>query len=150
MQTTDLEDYLPDQLFRKVDMMSMQHTLEARAPFVDPDLLLWVLELPRKYKVKFNQGKIILKKLAEKFLPEDLVWRKKHGFTLPLDEWFRHQLSGLAKNSVKELSEVSGYLDWRYYGELVNKHISGDGNYGDRIFSIIVLTSWAKKNKIRL
>lgn len=150
MQLTDIEGYLPDQLFRKVDMMSMRHTLEARAPFVDPDLALWALTLPQKYKVQLNTGKFLFKKLAEKFFPHGLVWRKKHGFTLPLNDWFRGPLIKYATDSVTKLSKLSSGLDWRFYGQLVDKHIRGEGDCGDRIFNIIALTTWAQKNKIKI
>ena len=150
MQLVDLTGYLPDQLFRKVDMMSMQHTLEARAPFVDPDLVLWVLGLPQKYKVNLTGGKFLIKKLAMRFLPGDLVRRKKHGFTLPLDEWFRGPLKEIAKESVSELFKLSDSLNAKYYKEQVSRHFQGKANNGDKIWSIIVLTAWAKKYQIKL
>lgn len=150
MQLVDIAGYLPDQLFRKVDMMSMRHTLEARAPFVDPDLVSFALSLPRKYKVRGTTGKYLLKKLAEKYFSGQLVWRKKHGFTLPLDEWFRGPLREIAESSVKKLSDLSDKMNPKFYKTLVNKHISKKGNYGDKIWSIIVLTAWAKKHQIKL
>lgn len=150
MQLIDISGYLPDQLFRKVDMMSMQHTLEARAPFVDPDLALWVLTLPQKYKVNLTGGKLLLKKMATRFLPRNLVRRKKHGFTLPLDEWFRGPLKEIAKESVSELFKLSDSLNVKCYEEQVCRHVQGKANNGDKIWSIIVLTAWAKKHQIRL
>lgn len=150
MQLVDIAGYLPDQLFRKVDMMSMRHTLEARAPFVDPELVSLALSLPRKYKVNLTGGKLLLKKLGARFLPPDIVRRRKHGFTLPLDEWFRGSLRKIAESSVTELSDLADKINPRFYKTLVNRHILNKGNYGDKIWSIIVLTAWAKKYQIKL
>lgn len=150
MQLVDIAGYLPDQLFRKVDMMSMRHTLEARAPFVDPELVSLALSLPRKYKVRGTTGKYLLKKLGEKYLSGQLAWRKKHGFTLPLDDWFRGPLREMAESSVKKLSDLSDKMNPKFYETLVNKHIIKKGNYGDKIWSMMVLTAWAKKHQIRL
>ena len=98
----------------------------------------------------FTQKKYLLKKLGEKYLSGKLIWRKKHGFTLPLNEWFRGPLKEIAKESVSELSKLSDSLNVKYYEEQVSRHFQGKANNGDKIWSIIVLTAWAKKYQIKL
>jgi asparagine synthase (glutamine-hydrolysing) len=77
MQLTDLHGYLPEQLFMKNDKMTMANNLEARAPYVAPEIVEFGLNLPHKYKAGLFQGKWILKKIAEKHFPKLLVWRPK-------------------------------------------------------------------------
>ncbi|MBF0522472.1 MAG: asparagine synthase (glutamine-hydrolyzing) [Candidatus Omnitrophica bacterium] len=80
--------FLQDQILVKVDRLSMMHSLEVRAPFLDVDLVDCVRTIPSTFKLKGEHSKYILKKMAERYLPKNIVWRKKVGFSAPLSRWF--------------------------------------------------------------
>jgi asparagine synthase (glutamine-hydrolysing) len=94
--SSDLVYWLADDLLMKVDRMTMAHSVEARAPYLDPDVILKALTLPAKYKLQGNMGKLILRKLVEKHFPGEigraLAWRRKHGFEAPVSTWLRNNL----------------------------------------------------------
>jgi asparagine synthase (glutamine-hydrolysing) len=80
--------FLTDQILVKVDRMSMMHSLEIRCPLLDVDLVECARQIPHYYKLKgYNKAKYILKRAVEPYLPKDVVWRKKIGFSAPLSKW---------------------------------------------------------------
>ncbi len=78
---------LVDRLLMKVDMASMAHSLEARPPYLDNRVAEFAFRIPSKYKIRNFKGKHILRKIAEKHLPSDICWRRKHGFIVPIWKW---------------------------------------------------------------
>jgi asparagine synthase (glutamine-hydrolysing) len=84
----DLKAYLVS-LLAKQDRMSMAASIESRVPFLDHPLVEWAYRLPSSFKIRQGQGKWILKKLAEQYLPRELIYRPKQGFPVPAYEWFR-------------------------------------------------------------
>lgn len=80
---------LPERLLMKVDMASMSESLEARPPYLDHRIVELAWKIPSSQKIKFFKGKYILRKIAARFLPRGIAWRKKHGFILPLSHWIR-------------------------------------------------------------
>jgi len=85
----DLRSVLCDCLLMKVDKTTMRAGLEARVPFLDRRLVEYALHLPASTKIRRLKGKYILRKLAQKYLPRPIVWRRKHGFVAPWEEWVR-------------------------------------------------------------
>lgn len=83
----DLKYYLMP-ILRRTDRMSMGASLEMRVPFLDNRILDFAINIPLKYKVGFFKTKYLLKKVAERYLPKDIVYRKKMGFSLPTSDWF--------------------------------------------------------------
>ncbi|MCX5783639.1 MAG: asparagine synthase (glutamine-hydrolyzing), partial [Elusimicrobia bacterium] len=83
----DFQTIMADCLLMKVDKASMAAGLETRVPFLDENLVRFALGLPAEMKMKFFSGKWILKKLAEKYLPMEIIHRRKHGFWSPWEEW---------------------------------------------------------------
>jgi asparagine synthase (glutamine-hydrolysing) len=126
-QYADIMTYLPGDILTKVDRASMANSLELRAPFLDQELARWAFALPDGLKLKRGRGgKAILKEAMEDYLPHDLLYRPKKGFTIPVAEWFRGPLSGdiraLAKNA--RLSG-KGYFDTRAVAAMADDHIAG-------------------------
>ncbi|OGV92695.1 asparagine synthase (glutamine-hydrolyzing) [Microgenomates group bacterium RIFCSPLOWO2_01_FULL_47_10] len=148
MQLTDMTGYLPEQLFMKVDKMTMANNLEARAPFVSPDIVAFGLALPEYLKAGLFQGKWLLKKIAEKHFPKYMVWRPKHGFTLPLGEWLNGELSFVLRELTLLLPSVN-YLNPGYYHNLIEGHRGGKANHADKIWTLYVLLKWMHEYKIK-
>ncbi len=114
--SVDLLYWLADDLLMKVDRMTMAHSVEARAPYLDPDLILKALALPRRYKLRGNEGKLVLRKLLEKRFPgttgKSLAWRRKHGFEVPVDSWLRKNLRECVEDRLSPaMLAKSGLLD---------------------------------------
>lgn len=150
MQLTDFNGYLPEQLLMKVDKMTMRHTLEARAPLLDSRLVEFGLNLPNRLKIHRGKGKFLLKKVAEKFLPKSLVRRPKHGFTLPINLWLREKFRPLAEDSAAAIGESSSLFNRQTYQRILADHLNTRCNYGDKIWSMVILTRWAKEYRVHL
>jgi len=126
-QYADIMTYLPGDILTKVDRASMANSLELRAPFLDQELAQWAFALPDDVKLARGKGgKAVLKQAMEPYLPSDLLYRPKKGFTIPVAEWFRGPLSGdiraLATNA--RLS-ASGYFNTKAIGAMTEDHIAG-------------------------
>ncbi|HEY2836515.1 MAG TPA: asparagine synthase-related protein, partial [Rhizomicrobium sp.] len=126
-QYADIMTYLPGDILTKVDRASMANSLELRAPFLDQELAQWAFALPDDVKLARGKGgKAILKQAMENYLPHDLLYRPKKGFTIPVAEWFRGPLSAdiraLATNA--RLS-ASGYFNTKAIGAMAEDHIAG-------------------------
>ena len=87
MQYTDIVTALPDNLLVKVDRMLMSWGIEGRVPFLDHRIVEFGLALPDRLKVEGRQGKVFLRRWAERYLPHDHLWTRKKGFIVPIAEW---------------------------------------------------------------
>jgi len=142
MQLSDMRGYLASQLFMKVDKATMQHTLEARAPYLDSRVMQFALSLPLSQKIRWFHGKYMLKQVAERHLPKQIVWRTKKGFSLPLGEWFRSELSHSVYESIDILSEYPHLINVSFYRQIVREHMDGSFNHRDKIWSMLLLAKW--------
>jgi asparagine synthase (glutamine-hydrolysing) len=86
LMITDARRYLTP-LLRRADRMSMRHSIEARVPMLDNQMLEFGLHLPHEYKIRGMESKYLLKKVAERYLPDEIVYREKKGFGMPVEEW---------------------------------------------------------------
>ena len=142
--TFDLKTVLCDCLLMKVDKTTMRAGLEARVPFLDRRLVEYALHLPASTKIRRLKGKYILRKLASKYLPRPIVWRKKHGFVVPWEEWARDPNNAL-------LSDLFSGGAWTKHGLFEPKHLEamlagvrdGDPTVDSGLFfRIAVLLLW--------
>lgn len=144
----DLLVYLPDDLLVKTDRASMKYSLELRPPLLDHRLVEFSLSLPRQFKEHKGCQKFLLKKILSKYIPHHLVYRKKQGFAVPLDQWLRNELMPMAEHylSTREINRY-GLLNT---GE-VNRMVSGFYNKGYhfyyvRIWQMLVLQLFMEAN----
>ncbi|MBI3014311.1 MAG: asparagine synthase C-terminal domain-containing protein, partial [Candidatus Tectomicrobia bacterium] len=141
----DFHGYLSDDLLVKEDRMTMAHGLESRVPFLDRDVVEFAWKLPGNLKVKGWATKYILKKAAERVLPREIVHRTKHGFAVPLAEWFRNGLKEMAYDLL--LSKNSGYLRQRGVGRMLDDHQRGKVDYSPQLWALLVLRVWEEQSK---
>ena len=139
----DSKTWLPDDLLLKADKMTMATSVELRVPFLDHKIVEFAASLPPEYKVHKGEGKFILKKLMEKYLPNEIIYRKKMGFTVPTKSWFAGDLLGPAKDIIfsKRLMDT-GWFQRRYLETMFDIHSKGKEDYSRRIFSLLVLYHW--------
>ena len=100
VQYLDLKTYLVGDINTKVDRASMAHSLEVREPLMDHPLVEWLATLPSSLKVRGQEGKYLLKKAMEPYLPREILYRPKMGFAVPLARWFRGPLRQRVRDAV--------------------------------------------------
>ncbi|WP_010205782.1 asparagine synthase (glutamine-hydrolyzing) [Salinibacterium sp. PAMC 21357] len=143
MLLADLRNWLPDNLLERGDRMSMAASLELRPPLLDHRLVDLAFRLPSSVKLRSGQTKWVLKEVARRYLPASIVDRRKVGFRVPLDTWFRSSL----RDSVRERltgtgSFVAETFDRATIRDLLDRHDSGTFNEESRIWTLMSLEVW--------
>lgn len=135
---------LPEHLLMRVDKMTMAHSIEARVPFLDHDVVEFARRCPVSYKLHEGLGKRILKKAAEPYVDHDLLYRRKQGFGAPIDRWFTEAEFGPKTLALFKRSEIrkAGYFDNDYVERLLKEQISGKSNYGFHLWTILNAVLW--------
>ncbi len=143
VQYLDMKTYLPGDILTKVDRASMANALEVRVPILDHQLVDWISGLSPEMKLKGREGKYILKKALEPKLPNDILYRKKMGFAVPLAGWFRGPLKEKVRENIlgSEMAD-SGLFDKRYLETIVQHHQSGLRDYSAPIWTLMMFGSF--------
>ena len=150
LQLSDINHYLRDQLLMKVDKMSMLNNLEIRAPYLDSRLVSYVLNTPPSHRFRFFQNKYILKRIGERYLPPTIVWRPKHGFSVPLASWFRTSLQTPLYDSLDFLSiHHQNLFDKGMLDTIMQDHLSKRVNNSNKLWSLLMLSIWMKGNNVK-
>ena len=139
----DIMTYLADCLMPKVDVATMAHGLEARAPLLDHEVMRFALSLPEPWLIDGGEGKKILRAVLARYLPATLFERPKRGFSVPLSSWFagsmRDRVSSLpASEPLRE----TGWFDPVGIESLVREHLLGLRDHSQRLFSFLALEEW--------
>jgi asparagine synthase (glutamine-hydrolysing) len=135
--------WLPDDLLMKVDKMTMAVGLEARAPFLDHQLVETVARMPSQLKIRGITRKYLLRRLAGELLPARVAQRPKHGFEPPIDSWLRGTMRTLLFDTLSGRSlEQAGWLDVEAVRGLAAAHDSGRGNFGFQLWTILCFQLW--------
>jgi len=143
-QYVDVMTYLPGDILTKVDRASMANSLELRSPLLDPEFFAWAFALPAEQKLSGKTGgKRILKQAMEAFLPNDLLYRRKQGFTVPLAEWLRgplrEQMMDLAN---RPRLRDSGVVDMGVLGAMAAAHASGRRDFSKPLWLVWVFDAF--------
>jgi asparagine synthase (glutamine-hydrolysing) len=146
MSAVELAHRLPELLLMRVDKISMAHSIEARAPFLDPDLVAYGLSLPQALKIRGTSGKVVLKKALESVLPESVLYRKKQGFRVPLPEWLRGPLAAWARRQLMDGPLMRrGLFDRAYVEGLWQLHQTGKVDHSFDLWCLINLGAWYER-----
>ena len=148
VQYLDMKTYLPGDILTKVDRASMAHALEVRVPILDHQFVDWISQLPPGLKLKGREGKYIFKKALEPYLPNEILYRPKMGFSIPLASWFRGPLKQRVRDSIlgNRMSD-SGLFKRNYLETLVNHHQSGRRDYSSSIWTLLMFESFLRKSE---
>jgi len=142
----NLRSYLPDDLLIKADRMSMAASLEARSPFLDHVLVEFAATIPVDLKLRNGVTKYILKKAFEGKLPNDIIYRQKHGFGVPVGKWFRTSLREMLSDTLLSTrTQQRGLLNSTAVEHLVNEHLSGQRDHGHALWTMMMLEVWARE-----
>ena len=143
VQYLDLKTYLVGDINTKVDRASMAHSLEVREPLMDHPLVEWLASLPSSLKVRGGEGKHLLKKAMEPYLPNEILYRRKMGFAVPLARWFRGPLrERVTQTILGPRLESTGLFSPRYLNELVGSHLAGVRDYSAPLWSLLMFDAF--------
>ena len=147
VQYLDFKTYLVGDILTKVDRASMRHSLEVRVPFLDHTFVEWVSSLSTEQKLRGTEGKHILKKSMEPHLPHDVLYRRKMGFAVPLEHWFRTTL----KDEMLQLPNSEALLDLGLFEKsslekIVKLHASGRRDFSGPVWTLMMFRRFVEKN----
>ena len=152
LEYQDLNDFLwldqkfvlPNDMLKKVDLMSMRHSLEVRTPFMDKDLVTFINSLPPEWKLKGSAGKYILKDAFKDLLPEVIFNRKKQGFEVPLNAWIRSNWDLLIPSKWFDtvFIEKQGIFNHSAVIELKKRFFSNIGTANQEMWAYFVFQHW--------
>jgi asparagine synthase (glutamine-hydrolysing) len=141
----DLCRYLPEDVLFKVDRMSMANSLEVRVPLLDHHLMEWVLRLPFDMRFRAGRGKYLLRKLAVRYLPPEILKPRKQGFTIPIGDWLRGELGNWAEGLFRSPSFENRRIIRKDAAlELLAMHRTGRYELGHRIWQLVMFEVWAR------
>ncbi|WP_153110297.1 XrtA/PEP-CTERM system amidotransferase [Propionivibrio limicola] len=145
IQYIDLHTYLVGDINTKVDRASMAHSLEVREPLMDHPLVEWLASLPSALKMRHGEGKYLLKKTMEPYLPHDIMYRPKMGFSVPLARWFRGPLRQRVRDSLLggRLAE-SGWFNQETIAQIVEQHESGVRDHSTPLWTLLMYDAFLR------
>jgi len=148
MRLVDVSTYLADCLMPKVDVATMAHSLEARAPLLDHEVLEFALGLPDHWLLDGNGGKPLLKRLLARFLPADLFRRPKHAFSVPFQVWFAGGTTSAWGDQLVESESLRdcGWLNPAGIRTLVREHRDGLRDHSQGLYNLLVLREWLNQH----
>ena len=144
----DFNNILTGNLLVKMDIATMAHSLEGRSPLLCKALLEYVPSLPDHFKIRGSQTKYLLRKLAEKYLPADLIHQPKRGFEIPLKKWIDGELNSLVGDYLFSPGAYSkNFIHPSFINDLWTRKIkTGDEKRAKMIWTLFALEVWYKKS----
>jgi len=139
-QYADLKIWLPGDILTKVDRASMAVSLEAREPLLDHRLIEFAARLPVAMRVRRGAGKWLMKRAMRRYLPDDILYRRKMGFVTPIGGWFRGPLAEEARAIAQgsTLAET-GWFDMEVVAKMVRAHQAGIADHGRTLWQLLIL-----------
>lgn len=145
---SESKTYLENVLLRDTDQMSMAHSLEVRAPFLDKDLIEFVLSLPDDFKPIQPPKKLIIDAMGE-LLPKETWDRKKMGFTLPWKKWMNTDLKPFCEENLEYLLQLN-LINHGYLQKLLNSLNDEINESWFEVWNLVILTDWLRRNEIKI
>lgn len=140
---TDMKTYLPGGILVKVDRMSMANSLEVRAPILDYKLIEFAATLPSDLKYRKGNKKYLLKEAFKEDLPDDILYRKKMGFSVPLAEWLRGEIRELTEETLfNSTGGLNQYFKMDNLKTMWQQHLSGKVDHSIVLWSMLMFQMW--------
>ena len=145
IQYIDTHTYLVGDINTKVDRASMAHSLEVREPLMDHELVEWVATLPSSLKLQGSNGKAFFKKAMEPHLPNDVLYRPKMGFSVPLARWLRGPLRQYMRGALLDGPVLAGgWLNAPEVRQLVEQHESGRADHSTPLWTLLMFDAFLR------
>lgn len=137
---------LTDDYLQKVDIASMAYSLESREPLLDQELIEWSMRLPLKWKLAQGYNKYLLRKLAYRYVPKNILDRPKQGFAVPIAEWIRGPLHGWVLELINDKNLYVGLpLNQKVVLDMMKLHCSGGRDVHPQLWAVVMLLGFLKK-----
>jgi asparagine synthase (glutamine-hydrolysing) len=143
---TDQMTYLPNDLLVKVDIASMANSLEARSPFLDHNVIEFAASLPENLKMQRFETKSLLKKVAARLVPREVIYRRKMGFGVPIAKWFRGEMKDFVRDALLSPTALNrGIVKPEMIRKYVEEHVSGSRDHAFQIWTLLMLELWYQR-----
>ncbi len=148
MQMLDIQTWLPENMLTKNDRMTMAASIEARVPFLDHKLVEFGLKLPPDMRMHNRQSKWIIRQIMQNKLPQTHVQRRKTGWPMPLDDWFRNDMKQLAADTLLgETCKQRGIFQPAAMRSMLEQHWAGKAHNGRQLFMALCMEMWLRQNR---
>jgi len=145
-QYADFHHWLPGDILTKIDRTSMAVSLEAREPLLDHRLVSFAATLPAHLRIRSGQGKWLMKKALEPWLPKEILYRPKMGFVTPVSAWFRKALADEAAALARSpVLGGTGWFEMRAIDRLAADHRAGRAEHGRTLWQLVMLERSLKR-----
>jgi asparagine synthase (glutamine-hydrolysing) len=146
MLYADSKLWLVDYLLLRGDKLTMANSLEARVPLLDHKLVEFAAALPMEMKLRGAQRKYLLKQVARRMLPAEIIDRKKQGFPIPIEQWLRKEAASLMQDLLSpDTLRRRAYFDPGYVSQLMQQHISGYGDHSTELWGLMSFEMWLRR-----
>ena len=149
IQEIDFNLQLPWEFLYITDRLSMLNSIEARTPFLDDEMINYIKNVPSKYLTKMTNSKILLKDIARKYIPDEIINRKKKGFVLPKEAWLKKELKNqLIYFASKEFLSKQEIFSYSYLDNLLKNFFSSNKNINltEKTWTFFIFQFWYEKN----
>ena len=143
IQYLDIKTYLTDDILTKVDRASMANSLEVRCPLLDHKVMELAASMPSALKLNDRTRKYIFKKMMERYLPKNIIYRRKMGFSVPLAEWFRNSISDYARHYIVERDDP--YLASSFVRKIWDQHQAGTRDRSTQLWNVLMFRLWLQR-----
>jgi len=142
----DLKTYLVDDILVKVDRMSMAASLETRVPLIDHKVVEFLFKLPGQLKLHGQETKWLFKKTMERLLPQENIYRRKEGFSIPIKHWLKTDLKDLMSDTLQEKKITNDNIfNFSRIKNMMDLHLNGKKNYSHQLWSLLIFEIWKEK-----
>jgi asparagine synthetase B (glutamine-hydrolysing) len=141
----DRRTYLAEDLMCKVDRMAMANSLEVRCPFLDYRLVESSMGLAERDLIRGGVGKVVLRRLSARYLPDEIVRRPKKGFSVPMGELLRNELRPVFESVVRPRPVLSDVLDYEEIARRFRLHVDRRQESGNQLWLVLAFHIWADK-----
>ncbi len=146
MLDTDVRTYLPGALLPKIDIATMAHSVEARSPFLDHQLMEFAASIPPRLKIRGRETKHLLKAALRGRIPDAIIDRPKMPFSVPLARWFREELRDLPGEYLLDRRALDrGYFERATIERIIDAHRNGAADHSSRIWTLLQLELWHRE-----
>ncbi len=147
IQYLDFKTYLTGDILTKVDRASMANSLEVRVPILDHKLVEWIAKISPTFKLKGSEGKYIFKKSLEPYLSDDILYRKKMGFSVPISNWFRNELKDEIRDVILSDEMLSsGLFNQSTLKAMLDQHQVGQKEFSPQLWSLMMFSKFLQVN----
>ena len=142
----DSKTYLPGDIMTKVDRMSIAHSLEAREPLLDHKLIEFVAQIPASLKLRGSETKSILKRAIHGLIPDEIIDRKKQGFGVPIQQWFKKDLRTMLLDTLTgSRARQRGYFKPGAVEAILDEHMRGRRDNSRHLWGLLTLELWHRQ-----